>query len=132
MPHKNRLPRLFATLLSAVTLAAWAQADHTAAAAAPVKADSSSATAALDEAIGPGFWRLMGSPYTIHWGSDEEGIHEPVYMIGLERQRSDGWVWGGTYFSNSFGQPSVYVYFGEKVTHFTRWDGLFFQWTALI
>lgn len=74
------------------------------------------------------YWRLMGSPYTIHYGSDPE--HEPVYMIGLERQRSDGWVWGGTYFSNSFGQPSGYVYVGEKVIGFSRWDKLFFQWTA--
>lgn len=74
------------------------------------------------------YWRLMASPYTIHYGSDPE--HEPVYMIGLERQRSDGWVWGGTYFSNSFGQPSGYVYVGEKVINFTRFDKLFFQWTA--
>ena len=51
-------------------------------------------------------------------------------MIGLERQRSDGWVWGGIYFSNSFGQPSGYVYVGEKVIQFSRWDKLFFQWTA--
>jgi len=74
------------------------------------------------------YWRLMGSPYTIHYGSDPE--HEPVCMIGLERQRSDGWVWGGTYFSNSFGQPSGYVYVGEKVIGFSRIDKLFFQWTA--
>jgi hypothetical protein len=130
MPHKNKLSRLFAALLSASTMAAWAQADSAAPAATPAKSESSSASAAIDEFVGPGFWRLMGSPYTIHWGADEEGLHEPVYMIGLERQRSDGWAWGGTYFSNSFGQPSGYVYFGERVTHFTSWDGLFFQWTA--
>ena len=76
------------------------------------------------------FWRLMGSPYTVHYHKDNEGEHEPVYMIGLERQRSDGWVWGGVYFSNSFGQPSGYLYVGEKVTGFSRWDKLFFQWTA--
>jgi hypothetical protein len=75
-------------------------------------------------------WRLMGSPYTVHYHKDNEGEHQPVYMIGLERQRSDGWVWGGIYFSNSFGQPSGYVYVGEKVTRFSRWDKLFVQWTA--
>jgi hypothetical protein len=76
------------------------------------------------------YWRLLGSPYTIHWHKDENDEHEPVYMIGLERQRSDGWVWGGVYFSNSFGQPSAYVYLGEKVINFSRWDKLYFQWTA--
>jgi hypothetical protein len=76
------------------------------------------------------YWRLMGSPYTAHYHKDDNGDHEPIYMIGLERQRSDGWVWGGTYFSNSFGQPSGYVYVGEKVIQFSRWDKLFFQWTA--
>ena len=86
--------------------------------------------AAEGSLLGEGFWRVMGSPYTIHWGADEEGLHEPVYMIGAERQRPDGWLFGGTYFSNSFGQPSVYFYVGEKVTNFSPWDKLFFQWTA--
>lgn len=76
-----------------------------------------------------GHWRLMGSPYTFHFSPDPE--HERVYMVGLERQRADGWVWGGTYFSNSFGQPTVYVYVGEKVIGISsRWQPLFFQWTA--
>ena len=76
------------------------------------------------------YWRLMGSPYTVHFHKDNDGEHEPIYMIGLERQRNDGWLWGGVYFSNSFGQPSAYVYVGEKVINFSRWDKLFFQWTA--
>ena len=88
----------------------------------------SNAGEAADTGDGGNYWRLMGSPYTIHYGSDPD--HEPVYMIGLERQRSDGWVWGGTYFSNSFGQPSGYVYVGEKVIGFSPIDKLFFQWTA--
>jgi hypothetical protein len=86
--------------------------------------------AAAEEGANGGFWRLMGSPYTVHYHKDEEGTHRPVYMIGLERQRSDGWVWGGVYFSNSFGQPSGYVYLGEKVTNFSPIDKLFVQWTA--
>lgn len=83
-----------------------------------------------DEWLGPGFWRLMGSPYTIHYHADDNGDHEPIYMIGLERQRMDGWVFGGTYFSNSFGQPSAYVYLGERITDFTPWKPFFAQWTA--
>jgi hypothetical protein len=117
MSFKNILSILLAVVLTTTAHMAHAQGD----AAAP---------SASDELIGDGFWRLMASPYTIHWGSDPEGLHEPVYMIGLERQRSDGWVWGGTYFSNSFGQPSVYAYVGEKITHFTPVDQLFIQWTA--
>jgi hypothetical protein len=90
----------------------------------------SEASDAKSDAMPGDYWRLMGSPYTVHYHKDNEGEHEPVYMIGLERQRSDGWVWGGVYFSNSFGQPSGYVYVGEKVIGFSRWDKLFFQWTA--
>jgi hypothetical protein len=102
--------------LAVAPLAASAQTDKPASSSTGEAADSGD------------YWRLMGSPYTLHYGYDPE--HEPVYMIGLERQRSDGWVWGGTYFSNSFGQPSGYVYVGEKVIGFTPIDKLFFQWTA--
>jgi hypothetical protein len=109
--------------LAAAPLAAVAQTDKPAS-----SSTSSSVTADSSAADSGDYWRLMGSPYTIHYGSDPE--HQPVYMIGLERQRSDGWVWGGTYFSNSFGQPSGYVYLGEKVIGFSRFDKLFFQWTA--
>jgi len=76
------------------------------------------------------YWRLQGSPYTVHYHKDNEDEHQPVYMIGVERQRNDGWLWGGVYFSNSFGQPSGYLYVGEKVINFSRFDKLFFQWTA--
>ena len=106
-------------VLGAVPSAAHAQADKP-------EADAN-AGATVPSAD---YWRLMGSPYTVHYHKDDNGEHEPIYMIGLERQRSDGWVWGGTYFSNSFGQPSAYVYVGEKVIQFSRWDKLFFQWTA--
>ena len=61
-----------------------------------------------DRAATTGGWWARPTPCTIT--RTTTGDHEPVYMIGLERQRSDGWVWGGTYFSNSFGQPSGYVY----------------------
>ena len=85
--------------------------------------------AATAGATPPGnFWRLMASPYTYHYSRDP--AHRPVRMIGLERQRTDGLVWGGTYFSNSFGQPSVYVYGGERLSHWSDYDQLFAQWTA--
>jgi len=74
------------------------------------------------------YWRLVGSPYTFHFSSDPD--HEAVYAIGLERQRSDKWFWGGTYFSNSFGQPSVYVYAGQRYGKLFDVDQLFAQWSA--
>ncbi len=51
-------------------------------------------------------------------------------MVGLERQRADGLVWGGTYFSNSFGQPSAYVYGGQRLENWSARPELFAQWTA--
>lgn len=118
IPHASAL--LLSVALGAVHVGAVAQADKPA--ADKPAADAETAAPSGD------YWRLIGSPYTIHYGSDPE--HEAVYMIGLERQRHDGWVFGATYFSNSFGQPSAYVYVGEKVINFSRFDKLFFQWTA--
>lgn len=83
----------------------------------------------LDEAEG-NYWRLMAFPYTQHFHKDEAGIHRPVYLFGLERQRADGWLWGAVYFSNSFGQSSGYVYLGERVSGWSPWPQLYAQWTA--
>jgi hypothetical protein len=62
-------------------------------------------------------WEVTLSPYAYHFSSDPQ--HKPTWLIGLERQRADGWLWGGAYFSNSFGQKSGTVYFGYV------WDNLF-------
>jgi hypothetical protein len=74
------------------------------------------------------FWRLVVSPYTFHFSRDPD--HEAVYAIGLERQRSDKWLFGGTYFSNSFGQPSVYLYAGQRYGSLFAVDPLFAQWSV--
>jgi hypothetical protein len=73
-------------------------------------------------------WRLTLSPYTYHYTHKPE--HEPIYMLGLERQRSDGWVWGGAYFSNSFGQPSGFAYLGKRYANLSGHDRLFAQWSV--
>lgn len=73
-------------------------------------------------------WRLTLSPYTYHYTHKPE--HEPIYMLGLERQRSDGWVWGGAYFSNSFGQSSGFAYLGKRYANFSGYDRLFAQWSV--
>ena len=57
-------------------------------------------------------WRLTGSPYTYHYSRDPDHTH--VYMLGLERQRADGFIVGGSAFQNSFGQPSGYAYIGQR------------------
>ena len=70
----------------------------------------------------------MASPYTYHYSHDP--AHRPVRMIGVERQSADGIVWGGTYFSNSFGQPSAYLYGGQRLNNWSDYTPLFAQWTA--
>jgi hypothetical protein len=51
---------------------------------------------------------LMYSPFTHHFSPSDE--HRYVWLVGLERERADGRLSGITYFSNSFGQPSAYVF----------------------
>ena len=59
-----------------------------------------------------GYWRLVGSPFSQHFRYSDE--HRPVWALGAEYQRGDDWLAGGSYFSNSFGQPSAYVYVGKR------------------
>jgi hypothetical protein len=50
-------------------------------------------------------------------------------LVGAERQRNDGHVLGAAYFRNSFGEPSAYAFFGERIDH---WHGerIFLYWSA--
>lgn len=91
--------------------------------AAPARADDDSF------AIGnPGYWRLVASPFTQHFRYSAE--HKPVWAVGVERQRNDGWLGGASYFRNSFGQPSAYVYIGERYEGLFGERPLFLQWTG--
>jgi hypothetical protein len=79
--------------------------------------------------LGPGHWRVVVSPYTIHWRPSDE--HRRVVAIGAERQRSDDWLAGGSYFRNSFGQPSAYLYVGKRYPGvWAEQPQLFLQWSA--
>jgi hypothetical protein len=69
--------------------------------------------------MGQGHWRLAASPFSHHFRYSEE--HRRVWAVGGEWQRSDDWLAGASYFSNSFGQPSAYLYVGK------RWPKLFGQ-----
>ncbi len=73
-------------------------------------------------------WRVMASPYTYHYSRDPEHTH--VYMLGLERQRADGFVFGGSLFQNSFGQPSGYLYLGQRFDRLAGVEPLFAQLTG--
>ena len=87
------------------------------------------AAAAGPEAAPSGdVWRVTMSPYTWHYHYSPD--HRHVYMLGLEKQRADGLVIGGSWFRNSFGQPSAYVYAGHRFLNFTPYEPLFAQLTA--
>jgi len=73
--------------------------------------------------------RLQFSPYTYHYTYDTE--HSDVVMIGLEREYADARLDGVTLFSNSFGQPSIYLYpWGHVYRPFDRLKSLSLKWTA--
>jgi hypothetical protein len=78
--------------------------------------------------VGDGVWRLEFSPYTHHYNFDPQ--HKLVWAVGLEREAPDHSLYGLTAFSNSFGQPSAYGYYGrvyDKVSD--RFDSLYLKWT---
>ncbi len=62
------------------------------------------------------YWRLWVAPAAYHWQYNPQ--HRPVWAVGADWQKPDGWFLGGSYFRNSFDQPSAYLYVGK------RWDGL--------
>lgn len=72
--------------------------------------------------------RLMLSPYTYHFSRDPN--HTQVYMLGVERQRADGFLVGGTAFRNSFGQPSTYLYIGQRFDRLANTEFLFAELTG--
>lgn len=82
-----------------------------------------------DTAWGGGdHWRVLASPYTRHYRYSVE--HRNVYAIGVERQCEEAWLAGASYFRNSFGQPSAYVYIGRRYQGLIDEPSLFFQWSA--
>jgi len=84
--------------------------------------------AAQTDANSYGSWEFWFSPYTVHFFPDAE--HKPVVAIGLTRHLQDRWLAGGTVFSNSFGQPSAYVYVGQRYLAPFGWEKWYLQWTA--
>jgi hypothetical protein len=73
-------------------------------------------------------WRVITSPYTYHFSRNPD--HRHVYLLGLERRRADGFIVGGAGFDNSFGQPSAYVYVGQRFDRLADTDRLFAEVTG--
>ncbi len=81
------------------------------------------------EAANGNLLRLQLSPYTHHFTYDE--AHKNVWMVGLEREYSSAKLDGIILFSNSFGQPSTYIYPWGGVYHAIGGIApLSFKWTA--
>jgi hypothetical protein len=86
-------------------------------------------TAAVDDSPSAGpTWRLLGSPYTYHYSRDPE--HKYVWAVGVERESATHGILGASYFSNSFGQPSGYIYGGERLYGGFTDSRFYAQWTA--
>ncbi len=82
------------------------------------------ATAGKDNVL-----RLLFSPYVYHFNYNP--AHVNVVMVGVQREYHDAKLDGVTLFSNSFGQPSLYVYpWGGVYREFGGIQHLSFKWTA--
>lgn len=62
-------------------------------------------------------WKLQTSVYTKHWDSDPEHVNHQD-MVDLEAVFENNYLVGGAYFKNSFGQDSLFVYFGKDWSMF--------------
>lgn len=101
---------------------------HSQTTAAPGPAAPASAAGATPGVLSGYTVRAMASAYTFHYSRSPD--HRPVIMLGLELQDADGIVAGGTVFSNSFGQPSAYLYGGKRYEHLAGHAQLFAQVTG--
>jgi len=61
-------------------------------------------------------WTFTFAPYVYHWRYD--AAHRPAFVFALEQRVAGDRFCGLSLFRNSFGQPSAYVYVGQ------RWDQL--------
>jgi hypothetical protein len=65
-------------------------------------------------------WSLGISPWTHHYRHSDE--HKQVWALGLERETPEHALYGLTLFSNSYGQPSAYAYYGHVFNNVTSWS----------
>lgn len=69
------------------------------------------------------------SPYSLHFTKDD--AHKRVVMVGIEREHANAKLDGLTLFTNSFGQPTIYLYpWGGAYHSIGGIEHLSFKWTA--
>ena len=68
------------------------------------------------------------SPLAMHFTASAE--HKNVWLLGLSDIREDGTVISGAMFSNSFGQASVTVQYGQRYLRPFSFDRWYWQWTV--
>lgn len=68
------------------------------------------------------------SPYTHHWSQNPE--HKTVVLTSVDEQVPGQRLCGLSLFTNSFGQPSAYLYVGRHYPQFLGQEKLFAKVTA--
>ena len=68
------------------------------------------------------------SPYTYHFSNNPD--HKHVVLVALDEQLPGDRLCGVSFFSNSFGQPSVYVYAGQQFNNLFGMPQLFAKVTG--
>jgi hypothetical protein len=68
------------------------------------------------------------SPYTHHWSQNPD--HKKVVLIAIDEQLPGDRLCGVSVFSNSFGQPSFYIYAGQQFNNLLGVPQLFAKVTA--
>lgn len=77
----------------------------------------------------PSLWRLQLSPYTQHFSQDDH--HKNVLMAGVEREGPRADLAGLVLFTNSFGQPSAFIYPWGRAYHGAGGlESLSLKWSA--
>lgn len=67
-----------------------------------------------------GLWTIMAAPVTLHYSdmkkksNSTDDKHSYVWLLGAEKMLDERYFAGVAFFSNSFGQPTEYVYAGAK------------------
>lgn len=122
------LPGLAAALLLC-TLAthALAQPAQTAPDVPSVQPDAT--VTAVDEPWRTDRFYLETSVYTHHWHFDPAHVDHQELILG-EWNVTENWLAGASYFKNSFGQPTEYVYGGYRFRPFDKIQPLYIKVSA--
>jgi hypothetical protein len=75
-------------------------------------------------------YRLQLSPYAHHWAARAPEDRD-AFLLGIEREHANGKLDGIAFFSNTFGQESLYIFpWGGVYKNIYGISKLSFKWTA--